>query len=283
MLSVASSLNMDYVYNYLPHYGPDDTNSDQVIKSIRENIVRAELKDMGYTDYAFNMGYKWATWWDADQFLPEFDRYTTYLFDPALNTFEILLLRTTLLRPLIEKKLLNFNTESNLFFEHWGHYERVHNILNELSNLVSEPGPKLVYAHLIVPHSPYIFLPDGSYNSEDNSRLGYLNNLVFINNETMVIIDDILQNSDTPPVILLQADHSLFPDNDPERFDILNAYYLPGIDEKVLYPTITPVNSFRVVFNQYFDAELPLIDDKSMNTDLGAPYNAEEAPVTLCP
>ncbi len=294
MLSVASTLNMDYVHNYIPSSDPNDTNPNPIIKSIRENRVRAELKSFGYADFAFNMGYKWATWWDADHYLPEYNRYTTYLLDPALNSFEILFLQTTLLRPLFEKNLFNINSELNLFFEYWGHYERVHYILDKLSELVAEPGPKLVYAHLIVPHSPFIFLPDGSYNSnpgmeneQDDQKTqkqrGYLNNVEFINNRMEIIIDDILQNSENPPIILLQADHSLAPDNEPQRFDILNAYYLPDVDEGVLYPTITPVNSFRIVLNQYFGAEIPLLEDKSMDTDLGHPFKIREAEVTSCP
>src|SRR6266849_1590823 len=43
---------------------------------------------------------------------------------------------------------------------------------------------------------------------------------------------------------------------------ILNAYYLPGGGSSALYDTITPANSFRVVFNYYFQAGLPLLEDK---------------------
>ena len=37
------------------------------------------------------------------------------------------------------------------------------------------------------------------------------------------------------------------------------------IDEakKDLYPTITPINSFRVVFNSYFGTNYPLLEDQS--------------------
>ena len=42
---------------------------------------------------------------------------------------------------------------------------------------------------------------------------------------------------------------------------ILNAYYLPADGEQLLYESISPVNTFRFVFNQYFDAGFPLLDD----------------------
>ena len=49
------------------------------------------------------------------------------------------------------------------------------------------------------------------------------------------------------------------PDQLLQKTGILNAYYLPGADPRVFYPTISPVNSFRVVFNTYFGASLPLL------------------------
>lgn len=55
------------------------------------------------------------------------------------------------------------------------------------------------------------------------------------------------------------------------KYGILNAYYLPNVDKDALnsslYPSITPVNSFRLVFNLYFDADYELLPDKSY-----APY-----------
>ena len=54
---------------------------------------------------------------------------------------------------------------------------------------------------------------------------------------------------------------------------ILNAYYFPGGDEGLLYPTITPVNTFRVVFNRYFDRDLELLEDVSYFADWSTPYD----------
>jgi hypothetical protein len=47
-----------------------------------------------------------------------------------------------------------------------------------------------------------------------------------------------------------------------EKTGILNAYLLPGAGNVLLYPSITPVNSFRVIFNAYFDTGLPLLPDR---------------------
>jgi hypothetical protein len=37
----------------------------------------------------------------------------------------------------------------------------------------------------------------------------------------------------------------------------------PGVAQTHLYPTITPVNSFRLVLNDYFNAGLPLLPDRA--------------------
>jgi hypothetical protein len=45
---------------------------------------------------------------------------------------------------------------------------------------------------------------------------------------------------------------------------ILNAYSLPGVEmAEVYYPAISPVNSFRVILNRYFESNLPLLEDRS--------------------
>jgi len=103
-----------------------------------------------------------------------------------------------------------------------------------------------------------------------------------LNHELTEIISDILARSATPPIIILQGDHGpgayfdmLKLDNNSclsERFSILNAYYFPDRDYQLLYPSITPVNSFRVVLNQYFGAKLDLLEDKNYYATWTSPY-----------
>ena len=83
-------------------------------------------------------------------------------------------------------------------------------------------------------------------------------------------------------MIILQADEGPYPSRfarDPERFDwleeatpeeilqkhgILNAMHLPGIDPEAagVHDRMSPVNTFRIVFNEYFGADLPLLPDR---------------------
>ena len=102
-----------------------------------------------------------------------------------------------------------------------------------------------------------------------------------IDSQIQPVIEGILAKSKTPPVIIIQADHgpgayliweSPEQSNLQERFSILNAYYLPDGGEAALYPSITPVNSFRVVLNQLFNAGLELLPDKNYFTTWKHPY-----------
>ena len=42
---------------------------------------------------------------------------------------------------------------------------------------------------------------------------------------------------------------------------VLNAVYLPNNGEALLYDSISPANTFRVIFNHYFDTNFDLLED----------------------
>ena len=62
----------------------------------------------------------------------------------------------------------------------------------------------------------------------------------------------------------------------PERLGILNAYYFPDGIYANLYPSITPVNSFRVVLDQFFGTQLGLLEDHSYFSTFDEPYDFNE-------
>ena len=106
---------------------------------------------------------------------------------------------------------------------------------------------------------------------------GYKRQLIFINKKVQEMIDRIIINSPDPPIIILQSDHgplsqlgleSIYK----ERMSILNAYYLPNNGQKLLYDNITPVNTFRIIFNYYFGANLKLLIDESYYSTFDQPY-----------
>jgi hypothetical protein len=145
--------------------------------------------------------------------------------------------------------------------------------------------PTFTFAHLMISHPPYVFNSDSSYlppeeAAKKSERDNYVNAIIASNDMVMDLVKELKSNSEVPPIIILQADEGPYPDRyrasdrtfrweqatDAEvrqKFGILNAYCLPGVDISALYPTITPVNSFRLVLDLYFGVNLPLLKDYS--------------------
>jgi hypothetical protein len=99
------------------------------------------------------------------------------------------------------------------------------------------------------------------------------------------LLTNIIKQSEVPPVIIIQGDHGSMLDNE-NRFLILYAIYLPyGTSE--VYPSISPVNTYRVIFNQLFNTNFSLLGDKSIQADIGAPFRKNEAKLSeaqdFCP
>jgi hypothetical protein len=89
----------------------------------------------------------------------------------------------------------------------------------------------------------------------------------------------IIEKSSTPPVIILQGDHGPAQLEKENRMGILNAYYF-STKQDALYSTITPVNTFRVVFNTFFGTDLEMLPDTSYYSKYSQPYAFEMIPNT---
>jgi len=285
VMSMASVLNMGYLWDVIPNQGADDRNSAAVYAGILHGRVRQEFEDRGYQIIAFESGANWLNWRDADQFVTP---PREPLFSTHLDTFEYIFLDTTALHPLMTQPFFLRN-------KYVYNYNRILFTLNELPNVARSEGAKFVYVHMLIPHRPNIFLPDGSMNLDTNYYKkgvgeginrpfdveGYINNMKFINRRLPNLIREIIQNSKTAPIIIIQGDHGYqIPDI---RFDILNAYFFPDQNYAALYPEITPANTFRVVFNTYFDEDYHLLKDQSIDVGINRPYGKKTKKLTPCP
>ena len=152
-------------------------------------------------------------------------------------------------------------------------------------------GPKFVFAHLSVPHHPYIFGRNGprdpkslsTINPEGKSLPGvlgpvaneYIEQLMFVNQKLEEVVEGLLSREGESPIIVIQADHGIAigprgTDDAKyfgERFKIFNAYRLPDGGNELVYDSISPVNSFRLIFNQYFGEDFQLLEDRSFYTE----------------
>jgi hypothetical protein len=186
-----------------------------------------------------------------------------------LTSFEELLLNTTMLRLLEDAGKINADQISNNHAR-----ERTSYVLDSIPELVKYPGPTFAFIHIISPHPPFVFGPDGEFTDPDTFlnaekkfpakkyALGYTNQVTYLNTRMEQILGTLISESATPPVIILQGDHGPWMQPENKRFWILNAYYLPGHTSE-LYNSISPVNSFRIVLDDYLGTTYGLLDDKS--------------------
>jgi len=113
---------------------------------------------------------------------------------------------------------------------------------------------------------------DGVPVNDDYLYLGYRYQLEYTNKVIFSLVKGLLENSVQPPVIILQGDHGLLS---PGRTTILNAIYMPG-GSKSLYPEMSPVNTFRIIFNQLFSENNPQLPDISYYSKYVSPFQFED-------
>ena len=134
------------------------------------------------------------------------------------------------------------------------------------------PKPTFLFAHILLPHEPYVFDADGRCLSlaEMDARgpkAGYDGQLRYANTLLKDVLAGLLDRPGGKPSSSCRRMKGPFlsvtaaaraPRREADQSElqtktgILNAYYFPDGDYRALYDAITPVNSFRVVFNKFF-------------------------------
>jgi hypothetical protein len=154
-------------------------------------------------------------------------------------------------------------------------------VLPSIKESVFMPGPKLVFAHFLSPHPPYVFDENGGnvvpHKEQGDisispiafvlNKKSYLGQAKYMEKNLLEVVNFILKKSKQPPIIIIQGDHGFSPYSDidtmagkkipsPEninaRMRVLAAYFFPQGGNVVLYDTITPVNMVRGMLQYYF-------------------------------
>jgi hypothetical protein len=188
----------------------------------------------------------------------------------SISEFEVLFLRTTALRVVEEASTKWLSSAFSPVETPEKHKAELVNLaLNGLASVPNIPGHKFVFMHLIAPHEPYVFSPNGDFVVTKAADPGYPNQIQYLNSRLVPIMRSIIKQSSVPPIIILQADHG----RDPEfRMANFMAVYFPGKAKTVLYPTLTPINIFRLVFDNYFGQNFPLLPDISYYSQYKSSY-----------
>ncbi len=269
-LSLPSSLNLEFINYLVDKVGIESNDLRIPYEMIRNNRVAQFLKSKGYLFVHFN-----STWGatSSNKYADIEIGYEKGLFN---DEFLRVLSQTTVLK-LFNSVIIEDLANSHLY------------TLKMLETIPDIKQPTFTFVHLLLPHHPYLFDHNGTIRHHATildqfqsnmweKRDEYIEQLIFVNNKIKSAVDTILNKSAIPPIIILQSDHGphLIGENIDQyiegRISILNAYYLPG-GSHLLYNSITPVNTFRLIFDHYFGANYTMLDDVSYFSYFEQPYN----------
>ena len=266
--SVSSALNFTYIQDLQTAAGVSGDDISFPLLLINQNMVSQFLRNIGYKTITFRTSLNQTNVFESD-----------YYLSPA-----------NIPSPFIET-LIN-NTFLSLFFwknQYFWHMNNIEKILNEITNLHKNEAPVFVYSHLLIPHPPFLYksegvvtIPPKKFDLRDNNKFieldsrsnyveGYCDQVNFVNDKITAIANQLIQDS-PDAIIIIQGDHGpgadflqedLDKSNIDQKFHILNAYYFPDQDYRMLSNEITPVNTFRVLLRKYFDSSIPLLENRT--------------------
>ena len=277
---------MAAIYELAKEKGIDPEN---VWIFLKENQVRKQFASLGYKTVAFETGFEFTNWEDADLFLSRKNMPNGVQW---LTPFKSILVDSTLAYVFTDLETSAYrNKFPELAHPKSSFISTELFKFSELPKIAEINGPTFAFVHILIPHYPYVFSPNGiltdpGYFSNVNEQApinaayfkdGYIKEIQFANQQLIPILTTILKKSTPPPVIVIQADHTM-RDWGENREAILNAYYLPGPGEGKVYPTISPVNTFRLIFDTYFDGSYDLLPDESYLNNWNDPPSPEYGP-----
>jgi hypothetical protein len=288
--SLASSLNFHYLDQLAQEMGPEADNLRPLRSQVQQNQVQLFLDGLGYETITIASGYPNTEARQADLYLTSSFR--------GLNHFETLLLQHTPAGRFLV--LPGFILPDGL--QYAPHRERILFAFDSLTNAIpARDGPKFVFAHILAPHPPFVFGPDGeftqpdaAYTLSDGSHFpgtreeyiaGYRDQLLYVNQRILETVDQILSQSSSTPILIIQSDHgagAFFDWSSAENNTCLqertaNFMAILTPDSRAQFSdSLTPVNLFPILFNSYFDTRLALLENKTYFAPPDRPYDFTE-------
>jgi len=258
VFSLSSQLNMDYLdtlleveesvlVSKLVHREAEE----KLGRLIENNRLIHFMKNQGY--HTIHVGSPW-TYTITNRYANENINLQPIPFD---SEFSLVLYDTTALEAVTEKMgLLNHRKLQ---------WKRIQYELDKIAHIASRPEATYVFAHLDIPHWPYVFDSDGSFvpanvEKERDEKENYVRQVQYLNTALPKVIDRILEQSSTPPIIILQSDHgsasaplhdyTALTTKGSERDFVLqegmrnfSAILLPGKEANCSFPLIKAISS----------------------------------------
>jgi hypothetical protein len=275
-ISISSTMNMDYLNFLADEFGEDSRDYNPILGKdyglYPDNQVIKNFKSMGYKTVKLGT---------APKYLHELP-----LVDLSLCYKSIHLMDNKLLNAVGSTSMIGY------FIERWSEEQQRQIVLCNFEELPKISGyfeePVFVWSHIMIPHYPLIFGPNGesvtpgqsiiTMNHPEYTSSGwdiktqFIQQTQFANKKSIEFVDKILEN-EKQSIIIIQSDHgSSFgvnlqdPTNDDafQKLSNLSAIYFP--DEKhrkMLTDDRTNVNTFRTVFNAYYGSNYEILEDRA--------------------
>lgn len=259
MPSLASTLNLEYLDNALAPGGWDEYYPE-LIPRMKDNLVVRTLRARGYEYVAIATGLFPTDMTGADRYIHPGDKpYTEY-----------------------QQRLIEITPVRSIFnrMKKPHHHRLAPFVFDTLEGLRRNERPMFVFAHVLLPHLPH------GYDAEGNIRLDYppykegWRQMTELVNRRLTEIVDTIQRHEPNSIVIIEGDHGprtswqdantmdLLPwegtweEYIRDRSANLSTYYFPDRQyEGLLYPEITPVNTFRVILNKYFGGTYEMLED----------------------
>lgn len=272
VLSVSSTLNMDYTPP-LDLYQDETKMYFKASASLLDNSLVRYLNGAGYDIKQYQPVSFVNKDWNGNLFFSEM-LYMNYFYQ-------------TLPGRVYRDVGWNFSQPKTKFIkkQDFSYYEKRNNdhrndllqttLLIKNSCAMNKPKPQFVYAHYQLPHDPYIYDSLGNLKpaektityKEEEQPAAFIEQVKFANKIIQQLVTHIKQTNKPNTVIIIEGDHgfrNIYGKKGYMIYDNFSAFYFPDRNYKDLYPTISPVNSFRVVLNNFFETKLPLLKDSSI-------------------
>lgn len=307
-MSIASTMTANYNNELTKQFTYESTQTHTLYhNAVRQSPVVKSLKQAGYEYHAIG------SWYGTSNYNPLADQdymrdYTVTIFGKTLQLRDY--------NKIIFSKSLFYRLSQVSGVPGWPlrlvQKEEVDDLREQLSILESlstskEHGGRFIFAHILIPHDPFIFNADGSLSTSpytDNvgasNKAKYVGQVEFISTQIQQLITNINQQSGGQAVIVLNADEGPYPQvinssivkplagangheeassNDdmttwPDswlqmKYGILQAIQIPRATPEDM-AQVSSANVFRVILNRYAGQELPYLPNCQYGLTRGA-------------
>ncbi len=270
--SLSSTFNMDYLPNWIAPVMNDPKAYFWGSASILNNSLFSILKKEGYQTKSYQpVSYANPDWPGASYFNSLKESHYYYKTLPGRIYRDIFWNYSKIDIGFIKKQQMQIidkrNLEKKLLFD-------TTKLL--IKNTCSQTGgPKFIYGHFMLPHEPYTFDSSGVVKTAEQTIIknrkddaeAYFNQVIFAGKVIQELVTYIQEHNKKNTIIIVEGDHGYRTADGNKTgytFQNLNAVYFPDQKYELLYDSLSPVNTFRIVLNKYFTAGLPMQKDSSI-------------------